>query len=338
VRLGLLALFLTSLACRPAVAEPLSQWASQVGESLRRHVAERIRPQAKTSSTWAVKNIGRFPLSAPVLASAAVDLDGDLREDLLVLSPEELIAFSLRPGLPVIARVALPPGSAAIASRQPIGTVAVTREKGELLVRVRTSRHDDALVLRWQNEKFKIVRKEAGYPVCASSALKQVAGTYLLRFREDSWRERVVPEDFRAPLWWLGCTRAWISRDSYVTHTLLSVRPSGLEVVSESRCILNASCQPTVKHQRIKNVGIAPVAGDFDGDGALNIAVTGSHPQPQQEQLRVLRLNGDAAEVLFTYVFSGAVVSGVAVEGGRVPIVLTRAPGVARLAVWRISP
>lgn len=246
-------------------------------------------------------------LGAPLLALAAVDLDGDRRAELVALTTDEIIVlrFDGSAASP-LARVRLDGRAVLPRPRTPVGTLV-----GERLA-ARSSEHGPGASYAWQNGALVKTGSVDGYPVCAGAA-NLVAGAAIFA------GSAPLPERFLAAGCGAGATG--------------SVDASGI-----LRLIRGGAAWAIVP-----GVGTAFAIADLDGDGVPEVVTAANRAPGTGDLLAVQKIGGDGSARPArkpTAVPGGvAAIAAGDLDGDGVVDVLAaaRAPGETQVELWLLE-
>ncbi|MBL0212707.1 MAG: hypothetical protein IPQ07_02370 [Myxococcales bacterium] len=284
--------------------------------------APKLVPPVPVKPVWKAVRLGSLDLAAPLLALTSVDLDHDGKAELYAVTPREVIAIGLaNRKVAELGRVAFSGDAAAIASRDPVGTIAL--DKGELVAS--SSAWDAELRVTWQGGKLVAQPGAQGALVCPGERLVRAVG-------------RNHFGDPAQPIYGVRCTEM-LDPMGAPLHVRAQLTNTRLEV-SVSRCGLTGGCLPVAKYD-LKDYGSAFEIADVDRDGKPEAIVSGAGAPGDPDAIKVITLGGDEKKGLFRRTFNGGV-AGIAVgdgdgDGVVEVIAAVRLAGATRVDLWRLD-
>ena len=132
-----------------------------------------LAPPARTARKLAFRAVpaGTIDLGAAVLDLAAADLDGDGKAELVALTGDEVVVLAVAPdGARVLARAPLDGPAPVPRPRAPVGTVVVAQLDGKPQILARTSEHTAGAALTFAAGILARGAEPKGFPLCADGA------------------------------------------------------------------------------------------------------------------------------------------------------------------------
>ncbi|MBP8809954.1 MAG: VCBS repeat-containing protein [Kofleriaceae bacterium] len=277
---------------------------------------------------WKARRIASLDLGGPLLALAAVDLDGDRADELIALTEGHVIALGAHgAGLRERARLRVPAEAPAVRPREPIGVVAAVGAE----VVARSSSSARGARYGWRDGRLVELAPVAGFPACADRTIELAAG-----------RNYAVVDG--AELWAVRCRIGTVDPVGRATAAVATVATTGTATVTvETRCVGGPpACQPTTT-ATLEQVGAAIELDDVDRDGAFEVLVTGSGPPGDGDAVVVWRLTerGFAPKPVFRRGFLGGVVAlavgDVDGDGDREAFAAVRLVGGRKVDLWLLD-
>jgi hypothetical protein len=140
---------------------------------------------------WKARRIASLDLGGPLLALAAVDLDGDRADELIALTEGHVIALGAHgAGLRERARLRVPAEAPAVRPREPIGVVAAVGAE----VVARSSSSARGARYGWRDGRLVELAPVAGFPACADRTIELAGRPQLRRGRRRRAVGGAVPD------------------------------------------------------------------------------------------------------------------------------------------------
>lgn len=327
------------LAAPPAsTAAPAPEGGGPIGALWRAAIAEleaasvaRIPPLAPPTPRpvrWKARRVASLDLGAPLLALAAVDLDGDGADELVALTDLHVVALGVRgASLRERARVRVPAVAPSMRPREPIGALAVDGDQ----ILARTSSSARGARYGWRDGALIELAALTGFPVCADRAIELAAG-------------RNYAAVAGAELWSARCRTGTVDAVGRATAAIAAVTVDGTATVTvETRCAGGpAGCAPS-RTATLADVGAAVELDDVDRDGALEVLVTGAGAPGDADAVAVWRLGeaGFGSKPIFRRAFQGGVVAlavgDVDGDGDREAFAAVRLVGGRKVDLWLLD-
>jgi len=288
----LLAVVLATAAAR-AHAEPWPHWGK-----LEESITSRMQAQVSARLArfphpirigWSPRRMADFDFGAEVIAGALADLDGDGRDELLVLTTTEVVAIS---GLgankvEVVARVALPGPENVPRPRDPLGEVdVVSTETGtELWVRSSTMARGVRFAATLP---LQVIGTFDGMPACAPRVSALVPGRGLLVGKGTE-----LPPLYHAA----RCTRTFYDEHGEPATGMAVVDTAETLTLTLAPCASWAGCDERQPAQAVSGVGFAFASADLDRDGRAEVVAAAAKPPGTGERLTIFESRADSLHV-----------------------------------------
>jgi hypothetical protein len=270
--------------------------------------------------TWKAVKLGSLELGAPLLATAAADIDGDGLDELIAVTSEMVIAISLKGTKPSeVGRVAFSGPRAVPAPRQAVGTAYV--ENGELIAAASPWAND--LRVAWAGGKLAGRSGTAGFGVCAGERLSLVPG-----------RNYFAPDILA-----VRCRTDLVDKEGYGLRVRAQLAGKHKLAVSSERC-RGATCEAPAVFE-VGTAGAAFALSDVDRNGTPEVIISGAGAPGDADAVKVIAVGGDIKKGLFRKSFTGGVAAIEVVSRGpkdaaRV-IAAVRLSGATRVDLWRLN-
>ncbi len=308
-------------------ADDSGPFTQRLVDDLRARIAELVAakvpplvPPTPVAVSWKAVKLGSLELGAPLLATAAADLDGDGLDELFAVTSEMVIAIRLTGTKPTeVGRVAFAGPRAVPAPRQPIGTAFI--EAGELVAAA--SPWANELRITWSRGKLTGRAGSPGFGVCAGERLSLVPG-----------RNYFAPD-----LLAVRCRTDLVDKDGVGLRLRAQLAGKHKLAVTSEQC-RGAACEPPVPFE-IGTAGAAFALADVDRNGTPEVIISGAGAPGDADAVKVIALGGDTKKGLFRKSFTGGVAAIEVVSRGpkdaaRI-IAAVRLSGATRIDLWRLN-
>jgi hypothetical protein len=241
-----------------------------------------VPPMQPVAVDWRKRKLATLELGAPLLAMNALDLNGDGRAELLLLTAEALFAVDIqRPAASVVlARVTLPGKVPIGRPRDVIGTM--TTDAG---IRVRSSMRDRGGRWHFESGKFIEVAPVAGYPLCGDATVEAVKGRNFFDAGSVQWGLEISRE---LPKQFYSASCALEGAAAVNLDRLLSIRGAGTSI-------------------EYSGVGSVFLLADINQDGVSEVVTTAATPPGESDLVSVFSRAGEKNERIVYEPFQGGV-------------------------------
>jgi hypothetical protein len=290
---------------RPGLSRILQRAAELLAEASSQRVPP-LRPPVPREVRWKAVRVASVDLGEPLRALLGADLSGDGKSELYAATATQLVALGWSDRkLRELSRLALPGAPPPIEPRDPV--VTLTRDPAAAAVLVRSSRRDLPARAAWRGPQLVMESASGGFPMCPDRNPDLVSGRnyFLEGDGRPFWAlvcdDTLVDASGRARSLWarldtsgaltvhcVDCQPAWEAwsiADVGTAMVLADVNRDGqVEVIASSagapgdpdvvKVLRQPPTETPVEFRRAFSgsiVGIA--AGDWDGDGAVEIVV-----------------------------------------------------------------
>lgn len=308
-------------------ADDGSPFTQRVVDDLRVRVAELVAarvpplvPPTPVAVAWKAVKLGSLELGAPLLATAAADIDGDGLDELFAVTSEMVIAISLKGTKPAeVGRVAFVGPRAVPAPRQPIGTAYI--ETNELVAAA--SPWANELRITWAGGKLTGRAGTTGFGVCAGERLSLVSG-----------RNYFTPDILA-----VRCRTDLVDKDGVGLRVRAQLAGKHKLAVSSEKC-RGTTCEASVAFE-VGTAGAAFALSDVDRNGTPEVIISGAGAPGDADAVKVIAVGGEKKKGLFRKSFTGGVAAIEVVSRGpndaaRV-IAAVRLSGATRVDLWRLN-
>lgn len=238
---------------------------------------------------WTPRRVADFDFGAPVVAAALVDVTGDGRDELMVLTAGELIAIEgLGTGKAgVIARVALAGPDNVPRPRDAFGEISVvaTEFGNELWVRSSSKARGERFAATLP---LVATGSFEGMPACAPRLSPLVPGRGLLVGKDSG-----LPPLYHAA----RCTRPYYDENGEAAVGTASLDTAETLTLTLTPCASREGCKGAPRTQAVSGVGFAFASGDVDRDGRAEVVAAAAKPPSTGERLTVFESRADSLHV-----------------------------------------
>jgi hypothetical protein len=289
-------------------------------------------------------------LGAPLLALAAGSIDGDRRDEVILLTTAEVVVVRLeRAGAAIVARAPLSGPPPSLRPRDPVGVLELgPAGEGGRAIRARTSARADGVELALEGGRLVERARLGGFPLCGARAeLVPGQGAFARdRIRWPSPREgtprdtadgappRELPPRFLAA----ACEDGLVDPHGHPLRAHGAVEPSGRLVLGCART--EGACDGVVAGA-VDGVGTAFAIVDLDRDGRPEVAHALAVPPGEPDEVRVLGGRGRTPATLHVEKFQGGVVglaaADLAGDGVAQLIAAVRFVGSNQVTLWTLN-
>jgi hypothetical protein len=293
---------------------------ARLAEAAAVHGAVPVAP-VPVAPRWAPQKLGSIDLGAPLVATAAADLDRDGKAELYLVTAREVIALDVaQKPIRELGRVAFTGEPAVPASRDPVGTAVV--EGGQVIAAASPWARE--LRVEWQGKALVGTPGAPGFRLCGDR-VALVPGRNQFRHGSDAVFGARCPSDLT-------------DRAGYPLHVRAELAVTGALEVAVARCAADGSDCRASESYAIKDVGFAFELADIDRDGTPELIASSASAPGDDDVVRVIALGG---KPMFKRTFHGGV-AGIAVadcdgNGAAEVIAAIRLPGATRVDLWRLN-
>lgn len=269
--------------------------------------AEPAKPAAKQRSFVRPRRI-EIDLGAEMLATAAADVDGDGKAELIALTTAEVVVVAMKKSAAEVRqRIALPGQAPSLRPRDPVGALLIADVDGDGVLEVLARASTDAGALRLTIKDGALVTAKdsvTGYPVCALPDDTGAAKPCTAELAKGmNWFAR---DTLALPAGWTGAAGALPER-------LLSLEGGQLLGVVDAAGKLRVFRRgDTAAWVTLDDAGTAFELADLDGDGDVELISSLYRPPGDGDVLSVRTLRADGS--------TRALFKGDALRGGIVAI------------------
>lgn len=302
----------------------------------------RLVPPQPVTVRWQARRISSIGLDGPLLGLGAGDLDGDERDELIVLTTTEVVIVEHRGHrrLEVRGRAALPDEPAPIRPRDAVGTLVVSDldGNGRAEIAARSSEQARGAVYGLGQAGLVELHRLDGFPVCPGVVAELEPGRHyftVLRMAEmmpgpsqaagpgpgqaasgraGSLLARVAPEIVaQAPKRFFSarCQDRLVDATGRELAIMAIAGQDGtLQIWQRPRCQRRDTvCQGQDMVKRaVADAGVAFEIADVDRDGHAEVVMSAPTPPGDPDQVTVVGWKDDKQRRLFSREFSGGVV------------------------------
>ncbi|HKE13967.1 MAG TPA: VCBS repeat-containing protein [Kofleriaceae bacterium] len=306
-------------------------------------VAERTRrPPVPVAVTWRERRVASIDLGAPLLAVAAVDVDGDGRSELAALTSRDLILLGpAGQGMRELGRAALPGEPAAIRPRDAVGTLVVDARAAPIEILARSSERAEAVALVWSGGVLRESRRLPGFPLCPELRAELAPGRNYFEAATARWDEGAVARTEPPATFFGAVCRADLrdptGRPMWVTAIVDTER------VVRLRCAAaQGECPPgPTQGGEYAGVGVAVEVADIDNDGRPEVLTTRGGAPGDRDRVSIYSRRGEQTSRIYAKEFSAGVVGVVASDldgdGDRDVLVAVRFAGSNHVSFWTLN-
>lgn len=327
-------------AVAPTLAELLSRARGALVKAAAERVAKARRP-VPLEVRWAPRRVATLEVGGALGALLGADVDGDGAAELYAVTDQALLAYSLAGGkVRELSRLPFAGDEAPLRSRDPVSTVAVDLEAGEIMAG--SSSYAHSVRARWRGGALVAVEMLEGLPLCGHRRAQLVPGRNYFAERTaalaavDSATAAAV-RSAEPGLYGERCRQGLLLADGSAATASARLPVEGpLEVIVEPAC---AQACPRSRHE-LPAVGVAFDLGDVDRDGRVDVAYSGAGAPGDPDAVRVVPV-ADPRRTLYRRAFTGGVAALTLVDldgdGASEVVVAVRLPGAPRVDLWRLN-
>lgn len=324
---GIAAAIAIAATAGPARAEPgmlarlVTAVRQRLGDAAEAHVVKLV-PPVPVALKWKLQKLGSLDLGAPLVATAAADLDGDGKAELYLVTAREVIAVGFAGKLRELGRVAFTGEPAVPAPRDVVGTAVVD---GTAVIAAVSAWARD-LRVEWRGKALTAKHGPGGFQVCGER-IALAAGRNHFR-------------DGAAAMFGARCRTDLVDAAGVPLKVRGELGVTGVLEVATERCPPAGACVALPGHA-YKDVGVAFEIADVDRDGTPDVIASSASAPGDADAVRVIALGSPAGKSTYKKTFNGGV-AGVAAadgDGDGVPevIAVVRLAGATRVDVWRLD-
>ena len=253
-------------------------------------------PPKPVAVSWGKRQLGKLELGTELADLAAADLDGDGKDEVVVLSAHEVLVFSMaEKRLRLRARHKLLGPPSLVRSRDPIGTVFVDGKT----IRAATSEYAKGSFFSLENGGLVPKGEFEGVPECNRLQTEFAKGrNYYVRADRRGKAKRFYVA---------RCTKRWVGPAGRTLH--INAR-SGVDGILRVSCDRGGRCEPGPATDRAyRDVGAAFAVGDINRDGHPEVLTTDRAPAGAPDAVNIYANVDSSTRRIVREVFPGGVVS-----------------------------
>jgi hypothetical protein len=308
----------------------------------------KIVPPTPVAVRWHPRQIWSGDLAGDLVDMLGVDLGGDGKSELVVLTGEELVVFSRVRGLfDVRMKADLPPKLSTIRPRDTMGSLSVEQATdSKITLRARSSERALGGTYQLVDSKLVQVGDFRGYPACGQTMIMAAPSrnyflssriTYQLDQTPAGAQKPKRARDFADALYSLRCSQGLVDPQGRKAEYLSAVSTDGE---------LQLFCDGDANHCQaqegvLSEVGDAHLVTDVDNNGLPEVIHAARTAPGERDRVVVRNMQPDAPALVFERDFAGGIVAiaagDFAGDGALEVVVAVRKGTSKRVTLWLLN-
>jgi hypothetical protein len=296
-------------------------------------------PPTPIEVSFKTRKLGTLSIGSEVLAVESLDVDGDHRDELIVLTEEAVLVVSPADAMKVTQTAPLPEQPAGIRPRDPVGSLVVRESASGPTLVARSSAREVGASYSLVDGALIPGAEIAGYPLCAAGSMELATGRDYYVASGVEWPDESSRPRFPAEFYAAHC-HPFTDSAGYRAEALAVVSVDRVLSVSCRRLRDGTECSHGPASGRdYEGSGVAHLVVDLDRDGVAEVVTTQGGPPGQADRVSVFSHKRKGR--LYSRGFSAGVVALTAADlqgqGALSLVAAVRQLGTGQVTFWRLN-